>query len=493
MCGIHFVINGATLGAKTDDYFKDAFIANQLRGMHSSGMFVMNKKDEITYHKAAECGQEFIKDARVRNLIATIPNSRLAVGHVRHATSGAISDENAHPFIVQREDGTEIVGVHNGSLRLWQQKGDGTKLKVDSEWAFTKIAELGVDAFRYFDGAYAFVWVDTAQPDVVNMIRNKERPLHYMISKDGNSIVGCSELGMLGWLSERNNIERGDKFYYLPEDKLFKFSLKNIGRVTEHAVPKYDATTTKYPPVAQYNRNAYDPYNMYNYRHEGQDEWDDQLPFGNGGTSLHPSRSYTPVQYPSQTKLYLDRIRTILTPPAVSQKPNDDSKSESASSESESKTSDGNNAVDFEKQIKDELMDYRRRKNKEPSMAGAFIPNPNDKGATKAQIAAAQGLGRYGEVVLFSGVLYDDETGEGMGSITYQKADGKTDSCDAVMIGLSSGVFTHRYINSVNAKLAVIVGWDPNTGSGFQPYYLLAELTAAQRELLNKRIHTAVN
>lgn len=488
-------MNGATLGAKTDDFFKDAFIANQLRGMHSSGMFTLNKKDEITYHKAAECGQEFIKDSRTRNLIATIPASRLAVGHVRHATSGVISNANAHPFVITREDGTEIVGVHNGSLRLWQQKGDDTKAKVDSEWAFTKIAELGVDAFKYFDGAYAFVWVDTAEPDVVNMIRNKERPLHYMVSKDGNSIIGASELGMLGWLTERNGIERGDKFYYLPEDKLFKFSLTKIGKYTVHDVPKYDATTTKYPPVTTHypNRNAYDPYNMYQYRHSAQDEWNDDLPFGNGGTSLHPSRSYTQVPYVSQTKVKLDQFRAILTPPESSQKPSDASKSESASNESVSKTSGGSEAIDFEQQIKDELMDYRRRKNKEPSMAGAFVPDPNDKGATKKQIAAAQGLNRYGEVVLFSGVMYDDETGEGMGSITYQTTTGKTENCDAVMVGLSGGVFTHRYVNSVNSKLAVIIGWDPNDGTGFPPYYLLAELTAAQRELLNKRVSSAVH
>ena len=69
------------------------------------------------------------------------------VGHVRHATAGSVTDDNAHPFVVQGKTG-EVVGVHNGSLTGWRPTTGTSPHEVDSEWALKLIADKGVDAFK---------------------------------------------------------------------------------------------------------------------------------------------------------------------------------------------------------------------------------------------------------------------------------------------------------------------------------------------------------
>src|SRR5690606_8053039 len=153
---------------------------------------------------------------------------------------------------------------------------------VDSDWAFQKFLEEGpVDAFEYFNGAYAFVWHDTDYPDHVFMARNDERPLHFFVDDDSPTILVASELGMLGWMADRCGYRRSKdaskaQFFYLRPDKVYKFSLKEIGKYEEIDRPKYDPTTTLEAPatppatriyptqqVPWYDNDDYDPYDWY--------------------------------------------------------------------------------------------------------------------------------------------------------------------------------------------------------------------------------------
>lgn len=227
---------------------KDALLANQVRGTDSTGLVVVGKEGMSVTHKLGINASAFLDTKQANDMVATIPRSRAAIGHVRAATMGAISAMNAHPFKKIREDGTYIVGVHNGTLVDWKLKKDSERYTVDSEWAFHMLATEGSDAFEYFKGAFAFVWYDSAKPDSLFMARNDERPLHYLITESGDTILGASELGMLAWIAERNKFKTHTLHpvpYYLEPGRIYEFSLNDIGDYESAAYPKHEPLTSK--------------------------------------------------------------------------------------------------------------------------------------------------------------------------------------------------------------------------------------------------------
>lgn len=481
MCGIHFIVSNDTYLVRGDEYFKDAFVANQLRGMHSSGMYLVEKDGTILTHKAAVCGQEFLKDKEAIGLFNKVNRARIAVGHVRHATAGKISDDNAHPFVIEREDGSQLVGVHNGTLRNWKLKEGSKDIDVDSEWAFLKLAEYGNDAFRFFDGAFAFVWYDTATPDVIYMARNSERPLHYMVSKDRKSILGASELGMVGWLTERNKIEGAadvkDRFKYLEPGKIYTISLKDPTNVTAEDAPKYDSTTSRFPPVT------------YTPVHRGNTHY----------TSTHSS-SYPrvvdgedDVPFSQAVPLYYDRNNEAATT-AILKQVSDALRAvrnarEEESSEEESVLLDEVQQDSLElAAITDEV--FRQQVGlQQPNSAvdtTLFITNPVDTSATKHEIEAAKNSHLYGAVVEFTGVMFDEELAACVGNARVFSHGRWTDH-DAELRNVARSYAHHKFIDPIRPTQLAVVGWNPNIGGGTPPYYILAELTEGQKRMIDMR------
>lgn len=475
MCGIHFIVSNDTYLVRGDDYFKDAFVANQLRGMHSSGMYLVEKDGTILTHKAAVCGQEFLKDKEAITLLGKVNRARVAVGHVRHATAGKISDENAHPFVVEREDGTQVVGVHNGTLRNWKLKEGSKDIDVDSEWAFVKLAEYGKDAFRFFDGAFAFVWYDTATPDVVYMARNNERPLHYMISKDRKSILGASELGMVGWLTERNKIEGTadgkDRFKYLEAGKIYAINLKDPTQATVEDAPKYDSTTSRFPAVtyAPTNRGPLHPPARYS---RGVD--DDEAPFGQA-VPLYYDRNNE-----AATTAILKQVSDALRA-ARNANGREDVEEESVADEVKQDS--------FElAAITDEVFRQQVGLQQPSSVVDTtlFIANPLDASATKHEVEAAKNSHLYGAVVEFTGVMFDEEMTTCVGNARVYSHGRWTDH-DAELRGVARSYAHHKYIDPIRPQMLAIIGWNPNVGGGTPPYFILTELTDSQKKMIDMR------
>lgn len=291
MCGIHFALSSTRTNNGLDKFMRDAFLANQVRGTDSAGIFRIShpynlpgKPNTRTAHeyKAAVCGSDFLRHQVAKTHLDAVGYSAASVGHVRAATHGAVTKDNAHPFTVIRDDLSEIIGVHNGSLKTgWRDLKDADTNAVDSEWMYERIAEDGVNAFKGFDGAYVLVWYDSRTPEVINLARNEQRPLFMAWTKDRTGIIGASELGMLGWLADRNGVElwadhNGRKFFYLGAGNLYTINLNTMELVDKGALPKYDATANPYKqekPPATYtpinnrshwnpagNHSTYDPY-----------------------------------------------------------------------------------------------------------------------------------------------------------------------------------------------------------------------------------------
>lgn len=253
MCGIHGFINGLKPEINSDDYLKNAFVVNTLRGVDSSGIAVVSPDKNFDHAKLPIAGQFFAADKVASKLIyqARQPK-RASICHVRAATVGGVSYSNAHPFVLEDDDGVSIVGVHNGTLTSWKHKKDASSFDVDSEWALWHILRNKQEAFKDFTGAFCLVWWRSDDPEYLYMARNKERPMHAVITEKGDMAYG-SEAGMVHWLCQRNSIGMVGSMLSLEEDKLYKFKIEDPTQYVKEDLPKSEVPASSYSQPSHYS------------------------------------------------------------------------------------------------------------------------------------------------------------------------------------------------------------------------------------------------
>ena len=255
MCGIHGLVQlNNFVNGPACSFIRDGFVAGSLRGMDSSGIFQLDKKFKAYTHKKAIAGPDFIYTKMADRFIKDSDMSRLTVCHVRHATSGKVQEDNAHPFIADCPDGKHwVVGVHNGTLDAgWKQKEGAKDYTVDSEWAISHIATKGYDAFKDFKGAFCFVWWDGRNKDKFYICRNDQRPMHFRLTKNKKQMYFGSEAGMLAWLTERNAVGADSDIYIVEKDKIYEFDLsKETVEWMKTDMPKFQAAYTTYVAPAR--------------------------------------------------------------------------------------------------------------------------------------------------------------------------------------------------------------------------------------------------
>lgn len=265
MCGIHGFINGNNRAVNADDFIRQSYVTNMLRGMDSSGIASIDADTgNVLVHKLPVNGMYFQQDKVASDLIRSANQKRhMTFCHVRAATQGSISMPNAHPFQafnVDPETNTytrEIVGIHNGTLNGWKNKKDGGKYDVDSEWAINRILAQGLDAFKEFAGAYAFVWWDSDDWLTLNIARNDQRTL-YVAFTEGGGMAFASEAGQLVWMLERNKMKIEGDVRELTPGFLYKFDVEKPKEFTKEELPKY-ATPANVSTAGSpdYNRSTY--------------------------------------------------------------------------------------------------------------------------------------------------------------------------------------------------------------------------------------------
>lgn len=474
MCGIVFAIN-KPFASGTAGFMKDALVTSQVRGMDSTGIFQVDDKGAVTTHKMACNASIFVKNADAEKIIRNTGSSVLTVGHVRAATHGEVSINNAHPFKAFRDDGSYVIGVHNGTLQGWKFKKDATDYQVDSDWAMHMLAEEGADAFEYFTGAFAFVWYDSRDPDHLYIAKNKERPLFYMVSRDGRSIIGCSELAMLGWVSGRNGIrtpEKGheDHFpYYIEDGMIYKFSLKEPGQFTSMKFPAYNPATTIARALPHHrNYQQGDLYHYSSYPDVGQlysgmyndDFYEDDIPFELG--DRYADRYRTETWEETKMENLLTNVKKALhlarwgeegevgeeeasgTEPVVV----DHDALERAMHQAIIKNSEGGHALAAQMQERHDLNDLIRK-------GEMFLTSVNTGSATTGEIQTAKDTGVFGMVVEFEGIEFDDILKTVMGSFTVD-VDGEEVTFDGEIRYMTKNLAKDLYIDK--KALAIVIG-----------------------------------
>jgi hypothetical protein len=458
---------------------KDSLIVNQVRGMHSTGLFQLAMNGDLSYFKQATHASNFVDLKEAKELLGKAARTRLTVGHVRHATQGAKDKtENAHPFLVTREDGSKLIGVHNGNFRSFKSKKNSKDFDVDSAWAFQMLADESADAFEHFDGAFALVWYDSRNPDTLFMARNKDRPLHYVLSDDGKSMYGMSELGSLGWLTGRRDIKKGkDGFFFIEPGYLYKFNIKEPGQFTRAKYPEYDPKTTVSQPVSSVYDDA-DWEGGFGFRH---------APFRATHTPGHIQRA-APVDYDAErTYRVLENVKSALKQARV--------KRDSADSE-EAETSPIIDTDVLNRQLEDGISDAIR--NFRDSKTAALVPMSTLKSAmhlydirendvSREEIKSAQNLLAYGMVVDFSPILYDpeNETVWGDAEVCIH---GKWEKFEAALRGITPRRGNFIYHPKRGAHRVTVCGYASRPQERLPNYFICSEMKDNGKTLIMHRV-----
>ena len=210
MCGLAGVMGD--IAQEDVRMFKELLILNTLRGIDSTGVAGINVKRDTRIFKQALAAPDFLCYQNLNTILHA--GQQAIIGHTRAATIGTINARTAHPF----EMG-DVVGAHNGTIRGWYQMKDARSFDVDSACLIHNIDKYGWDdTFRDLEGAWA-VTLYNRGAHTLQIVRNKERPLHIATREDGKVMYWASEAWMLRAIAGRCGIKL-DKSIWQPKENV---------------------------------------------------------------------------------------------------------------------------------------------------------------------------------------------------------------------------------------------------------------------------------
>nr|WP_304509351.1 amidophosphoribosyltransferase [Anaerotignum sp.] len=203
-CGVFGVFGKETATVAATTYY--GLFALQHRGQESCGI-VVNDDGIFRFHKDAG----LVNDVFTPQVMSSLGEGNMAIGHVRYGTTGANDRSNAQPIVVNHIKG-KLALAHNGNLvnsfelrRELEMQGSIFHTTSDTEvisYVITKerlnapsIEEAVNRAMDRIKGAYSLVIMSACKMIAVRD-ENGFRPLCYGVTADGSYIVASESCAL---------------------------------------------------------------------------------------------------------------------------------------------------------------------------------------------------------------------------------------------------------------------------------------------------------
>ncbi len=261
MCGLVGV--AGDVSGVWKDLFNQLLLFDSVRGMHSTGAGLVKRfEGEMSAIKRVGHPFNLFHSDEYQDAMATKNTYKVLIGHNRHATFGAKTEVNAHPFKF-----ADIMGAHNGTLDNHSVR-DLVNYKLydtDSEAIFATIQAMGLEATApKLSGAWALTFYDK-KTDTINFLRNSKRPLHYCYSYDRCTLIWASELEMLKYViarsgkrveqeevkAEDGSITMVDRFFSANADTWYSW------KIPDSVAKKFDLPTQTKAEGAEVKSNVF--------------------------------------------------------------------------------------------------------------------------------------------------------------------------------------------------------------------------------------------
>lgn len=211
---------------------------NTLRGTDSTGVAIMAKGNKKGEHrpelvKALGGPDQLLEQKRFDKALSHV--NTLFMTHNRAATIAARTLQFAHPYQFEH-----VVGMHNGTVPLYNLKTIDPDAKSDSQTIIQAINDMGVEeVIPKIEGAWALVWYDSRDYSI-NFLRNSQRTLYFTFDDDRKNLFWSSEIEMLASACNRREIKRTDatRVFMCVPDKWYKWIIPDHGKPFEQSINK---------------------------------------------------------------------------------------------------------------------------------------------------------------------------------------------------------------------------------------------------------------
>lgn len=286
MCGIVGVIsNNKIHNDVAKDIFRTCLVANEGRGKDSTGVLAIDRDSKnYSLFKGLMPSSEFVKRRKFRQAEANV-----WIGHTRQATTGVVSERNAHP--INRKD---IFLVHNGMISNHTALGikENFDYEVDSEVLIPAIEKEDWKLLQEVKGSSNFIAWNKRNNKLY--IERHDNPLYCLSLKEYGILAFSSVAEPLGIICVYLGADPEEALFEFPDDHL-EF-LDMYGQRTKDPMELefakvYEYTGKDYSNYGKNEGNRQLTYNSSEYEKDrypeyyngfSTDEWEDYVCEGCG-------------------------------------------------------------------------------------------------------------------------------------------------------------------------------------------------------------------